>query len=89
MAKGWLVDGTAQRGQPYAVLPCQRRLELDEYSGTEERPKFGEADTWPVSTYVVVSVDAEEAQQHRMTPGYFVSSLTPDEAAAQLSDYRP
>jgi hypothetical protein len=92
MAKVWLVDGTVQRGEPYAELPwpeCQRLLELDEYSGTEERPKFGEVDTWPFPTYIVVSVDAEEAQQHRMTPGFFVSPLTPDEAAARLSAYRP
>ena len=89
MAKVWMVHGTQQRDSPTMQprLRCIKLLEVDEYCRTEDRPKFGEGDTGFFPSTVVVQLEADEAREHGIAPGFFVSPVAPDDAEARLGDY--
>jgi len=89
MAKVFLVYGTEQRGPSIAELPWQKCVELfclDDMSRTEDRPKFGEkASVFP--TRMVIQIEEDEAIEHDMQPGFFVSPLAVEKARSRLSDF--
>jgi hypothetical protein len=87
MATVWRVLGANQGSELLAVLPwpdCRALLEVGEHSRTEDRPKSGDAEPLAPPAYVVVQVEAREARQHGIVPGFFVSPLPPHEAAARV-----
>ena len=87
MATVWKVRGSGQWGEPIAVLPwpdCKALLGVGEHGRTEDRPKSGEAEPRASPTHVIVQVEAREARQHGIAPGFFVSPLPPHEAAARV-----
>ena len=87
MATVWKVHGAGQWAEPIAVLPwpdCRALLEVGEHSRTEDRPRPGNTKPWALPTHVVVQVEAREARQHGIAPGFFASPLPPHEAAARV-----
>ena len=87
MATVWRVRGSGQWGEPIAVLPwpdCKALLGVGEHCRTEDGPKSGEAEPRASPTHVVVQLEAREARQHGIAPGFFVSPLSPREAAARV-----
>ncbi len=87
MAKDWMVHGADQASEPIAVLSwpdCKGLLELTEQSRTAGHPGFGEAGPSFRPTHVVVQVEAHEARARGIAPGFFVSPLPADEAAARV-----
>jgi hypothetical protein len=90
MAKVFRNYGIEQRGGPFCILPwlkCVELLELDEFSRTEERPKFGEISTWPIVFCYVVRLENPEAQERGVQPGYFESPVTPEGAGARFNQH--
>jgi hypothetical protein len=63
---------------------CVAVFELDEASGTEDRPRFGEIDTTPFATHIVIHVRGPEATQHRVRAGYYASPIPIHEAEKRL-----
>lgn len=87
MAMVWRVRGSGQWGEPIAVLPwpdCKALLDVGERGRTEDRPRSGDAEPGASPTHVVVQLEAREARQHGIAPGFFVSPLPPYKASAQV-----
>ena len=93
MAKIFAVQGAEQRGSALGELPwltCRGLFEIDDMSGTEDRPRFGSGNKAAVfPTHLVVQVGDHEAQHHGLTARYFLSPLPFEQARARLNDYRP
>jgi hypothetical protein len=58
-------------------------LFLNDDCRVEDRPKFPGDRIFPVRAVVVV--EANEAQQNGIEPGYYVSPLSPTEVRARLA----
>ena len=90
MTKVFAVQGAGQRGAALADLPwlkCRELFDLDDMSRTEDRPKFGEGDQAAIfATRVVIQLEEDEARQHGVQAGFFVSPLTVERAKAKLND---
>lgn len=87
MAKVWRVLGANQESELLAVLPwpdCKALLEVGEHSRTEGRPRSGDAELPAPPACVVVQVEAREARQYGIAPGFFMSPLPPHEAAVRV-----
>jgi hypothetical protein len=87
MAKIFIVYGTSQHGGvvewPWAT--CAEVFELNDLCRAEDRPKFGNEDTSPRPTDIVVQLDADEAEMHGIRPGFFICPLPISEAESRLS----
>ena len=90
MAKIFMVYGTSQHGDvvEWPWLECAEVFELDELCRAEDRPKFGNEDTSPWPSDIVVHLDVDEAAMHGIAPGFFVCALTIDEAESRLNQTR-
>jgi hypothetical protein len=78
MAKIYPVYGGKQHGssgeRPWPR--CVKLLEIDEFCRTEDRPTFdGGNENAIFPDRVVVRIEAPEARQHGIEPGFFVSPL--------------
>ncbi len=60
--------------------PCVELLELDEFCRTDDRPTFDFPER------VVVRIEASEARQHGIEPGFSVSPLDGLTARSKLDD---
>lgn len=91
MAKIFPVYGGEQHGS-WGELPwskCVEAFELDELCRTEDRPVFDGGDKTAVfPDRVVVQIEAPEATQHGIKPGFFVSPLDGLTAKLKLDDAR-
>jgi hypothetical protein len=82
MAKIYPVYGGKQHGS-WGERPwprCVELLELDEFCRTEDRPTFDFPER------VVVRIEASEARQHGIDPGFFVSPLDGLTARSKLDN---
>jgi hypothetical protein len=71
MAKIFIVYGTSQHGVviEWPWLRCAEVFELNDYCRSEDRPRFGNKDTSPRATDIVVQLDVYEAKEHGIAPG--------------------
>jgi hypothetical protein len=87
MAKIFVVYGTSQHGEAveWPWLRCSEVFELNDSCRVEDRPKFGNKDTSPRPTDVVIELGVVEAEEHGIAPGFFRCSLSIDEAESRLN----
>jgi hypothetical protein len=89
MAKIYPVYGGKQHGS-WVERPwprCVELLELDQFCRTEDRPTFDGGNGNAVfPDRVVVRMEAPEARQHGIEPGFFVSPLDGLTAKLKLDD---
>jgi hypothetical protein len=92
MAKFLPVYGGEQHGS-WGELPwakCVVAFDLNELGGTEDHPRFDDGDkTALFPDHVVIQLGAEEAQQHGIKSGFFVSPLDGLTAKLELDAVRP